>query len=366
MKQFICIFFLAVLSFSCTAKVSFSKWHYHDTPLIENFFNMYQPCVVKVDDAAYPYRMWFFGWAVDFTNPGVTGCDAMFYARSKDLFNWEIWAKDQTWDRTMDPERWQPVMTADDEPFDQWHVGDPSVVLRDGVFFMAFSCTSKPFAAPLDGYPSQMLLFIRGAASLDGIHWKKCPKTLIAAAEYDTPQKSNPGRNGDFHRPTLMWNEGKWKLWFDYWNDSLEKTCMGYAENTGDFSTAGGFVIQHDLDEPLIEDWPNPEVIRIEGKYFCYSDAPGYGDYDRDDSAGVWLTRHAREAVSDDGIHWRLNNFIPRKNDETIHVPQTFVDTIDGRKRQFLFYAVQRMGLWNGSYDYRYKSINVLWRDIKQ
>ena len=34
--------------------------------------------------------------------------------------------------------------------------------------------------------------------------------------------------------------------------------------------------IMHDLRTPLLGNWPNPEVVRVRGKYHCFSDPPGY------------------------------------------------------------------------------------------
>lgn len=345
------------------ADITFSDWQHIPQPLITNFFNMYHPCVLEVDDEQFPYRMWFFGWSTGLANPGYPGADAMFHARSKNLIEWQVYAKNDSWDSTMSPELWQPIMIVDDVNYDQWHVGDPSVVYKDGVYFMAFSSTSKPFEA-VPGYMSSMLLFVRGAVSIDGIHWKKTKKPLIDAS-YELPVKPNPGRIGDFHRPCLMWEDGKWKMWFDYWNDTTHDTCMGYAENTGDFFKDSGFVIKHDLKKALIDNWPNPEVIKIGEKYYSYSDPQGYGDYDVNDPEGVWLTRQLRQAVSDDGINWELGDFIHRaKDSDVFHVPCTFVTTIGGETRQYLFYSIMRCGQWNGSFDYRYKSINAMWRTV--
>ena len=74
-----------VLSTLCFSDAAFSTWHHEPEPLLTNFFNMYHPCVLQVDDKAFPYRMWFFGWSTGFKNPGYSGADAMFHARSKDL-----------------------------------------------------------------------------------------------------------------------------------------------------------------------------------------------------------------------------------------------------------------------------------------
>lgn len=360
------IFILFSIGFSslCFANIKFSDWHYEPEPLLTNFFNMYHPCVVKVDDDVFPYRMWFFGWSSGMGNPGYSGCDAIFHARSKDLVAWQVYTKNENWDSTMSPELWLPIMTAGEEPYDQWHVGDPSVVYKDGVYFMAFSSTSKPFSKNVNGYMSGMLLFIRGAVSIDGIHWKKTKKTLINAS-YETPTEPNPGRLGDFHRPCLKWDDGKWKLWFDYWNDITGTTCMGYAENTADFFKDGGFIIKHDLKKPLLNNWPNPDVVKICNKYYSYADPQGYGDYDTKDPEGCWMTRQLREAVSSDGIKWQLNDFIPRsKKSDVFHVPVTFLTSINNETRQYVFYSIIRGGQWNGSFDYRYKSINAMWRTV--
>ena len=40
---------------------------------------MYGADVVRVDNAEYPLRMWFFGWAVEDCNPGSSGCDAIYH-----------------------------------------------------------------------------------------------------------------------------------------------------------------------------------------------------------------------------------------------------------------------------------------------
>ena len=84
-----------------------APWERDPEPLLDGFVNMYNPCVVEVDEAPR-YRMWFFGWAASQTNKDIPGCDAIFHARSDDLAAWEVYAgvvdgEDQ-WDRDGDPE----------------------------------------------------------------------------------------------------------------------------------------------------------------------------------------------------------------------------------------------------------------------
>ena len=90
-----------------------TSWERNPTPLIDGFVNMYNPCVVEVDESPR-YRMWFFGWASTHTNVDVPGCDAIYHARSDDPQTWEIYAGDSRFDREGKPATWVPVLTAGD------------------------------------------------------------------------------------------------------------------------------------------------------------------------------------------------------------------------------------------------------------
>lgn len=341
-----------------------TRWERNPEPLIANFANMYQPCVIERPGEPYPYRMWFFGWAAKDTNPGFPGCDAIYHARSNDLQHWEIYADDNRWDTTMDPTKWLPVVVPDNKFYDEWHNGDPSVVYKDGLYYMAFSATSKDFTEAVKGHPNRMLLCIMGATSQDGIHWTKTAEPLLI----EPPEVQNPetddGWIGDYHRPSLMWDQGKWRLWFDYWHPHLG-VCMAYAENTGDFTTPGGFRILSDLTKPLIPNWPNPEVIRIGDRYYSFSDPAGYPPYMGTPDQG-WQARALCEAVSNDGLHWEITGFIAHDEDTAAcHVPQALVTMRDGQRWLYLFYSTQRGPRDDGYYDYRYDRIRAMRRPIE-
>ncbi len=290
--------------------------------LLWNFRNMYQPCVVELPGQEYRYRMWFFGWAVFDCNRGYPGCDAIFHARSKDLNAWEVYAGSTGWDRGMNPRRWVPVITAGDRLYDSWHNGDPSVVFKDGRFYMAFSSTSKPDAVP--NHPDSMLLCIMGATSADGVHWQKTPQPLLV--EPPEAQHPAPGVHwtknwtGNYHRPSLMWDQGKWRLWFDYWWPATG-VSMGYAENTGDFAAPGGFRLVRAGGNPLLPNWPNPEVVKVGNRFYSFADPCGYPGKRK--SPIFWTSRQLCEAVSDDGLHWTVIGFIPPDPDvPACHVPR--------------------------------------------
>ncbi|MCK4747114.1 MAG: hypothetical protein KAT15_08770, partial [Bacteroidales bacterium] len=271
-------------------------WEHFYRPAFEGFMHAYQSCVVEVPDPEYPYRMWFFGWVTQIANPEYAGADAIYFARGKDLDHWEVYCKDETWDAGKNNEKWFSVLYSSDDPedyYETFHTGDPSVVLKDGVYYMAYSATSQAFTDPdspepilpptfsnmeIEGFPARMIQCVMGATSTDGINWTKTENPLLLG-EADTkfPPDPAPGRIGDFHRPCLLWDEqgNKWKLYFDYRNLSIGGTSIvGLAENKGDFMT-GSFEFAHSLDEPLITGWPNPEIVKVGSCYVSFSDAKG-------------------------------------------------------------------------------------------
>lgn len=341
-------------------------WERLDQSLIWGFVNMYQPCVREFPDEEYRYKMWFFGWAGADINPDYPGCDAIFHARSKDLTTWEIYAGGDGWDTSMNPEIWVPVVWPDDKFYDEWHNGDPSVVYRGGRYYMALSSTSKTFTEPVKGHPNKMLLCIMGAVSDDGIHWTKTAQPLLIETEEAQHPEMDEGWTGDFHRPSLMWEDGKWRLWFDYWHPE-RGVSMGYAENTGEFAVPGGFRIMHDLAEPLLPSWPNPEVVRVGERYHTFADPNGYPPKAGGPDEG-WTSRALCEAVSDDGLHWNVVGFIdPDPDAAACHVPQALVTRVDGKDWLYLFYATQRGRRDRQDlYDYRYDRIKAMRRPVER
>ncbi|HIE99248.1 MAG: hypothetical protein ABGZ23_16675 [Fuerstiella sp.] len=350
-----------LLCLSTSHAASGAQWQRDKHALLTNFDNMYNPCVVETE-GEYRYLMWFFGWAEDHANAAFPGCDAIYHARSKDLKQWEVCSKDNTWDSTMDPKLWVPVLHASDRWYEAWHTGDPSVVIKEGKYFMAYSATSKHFGKR-EGYPATMVQCLMGAVSIDGINWKKTEYPLLIREGDTADPKPDPARIGDFHRPSLQQDNGIWRLWFDYWLPG-KGVCMGYAENRGDFGEADGFKIQHDLKKPLIANWPNPEIVRIGNTYHSFSDPAGY-PMKKDKSH--WKSRQLREAVSTDGIHWKKLDFIPPDEDvDACHVPQALVTEIDGKRWVYLFYATQ-IGYRkkDGDYHYQYDRIRAMRRMVR-
>ncbi|MEN8254105.1 MAG: sulfatase-like hydrolase/transferase, partial [Verrucomicrobiota bacterium] len=352
---------ILLLACFCSGMASGSDWQRNGENLLCNFNNMYNPCVVETG-GEYRFKMWFFGWATSTGNPDVPGYDAIFLARSKDLKTWEVHCKDGSWDTAMNPAKWFPVLHADERWYGTCHIGDPSVVLKDGRYYMAYSSTSDPFAEAVEGYPVQMAQCVMGAVSDDGIHWSKSDQPLLIRAEDRLPPEPAPGRIGDFHRPCLRWENNRWRLWFDYWLPG-EGVCMGYAENEGDFLKSAGFKIKHDLKKPVLANWPNPEIIRIGDTYHAFGDPAGYTVKE---GQSHWMERQLCEAVSPDGLNWKRLDFIPPDEDtDASHVPQALVAEIDGKEWLYLFYATQSGYRKNdGKYHYQYDRIRAMRRPV--
>ncbi len=376
---------------------SMEGWERPMKAAFEGFMHAYQPSVVEVPDAQYPYRMWFFGWIVDIGNSDFAGCDAIYFARGTDLDHWEVYCKDGTWDGDKRREKWASVLYSSDDHvnryFETFHSGDPSVVYKDGLFYMAYSATSDAFTDPnspepieppyfsnlaIEGYPSRMIQCVMGATSKDGVHWTKTEKPLlIAAVDTKYPPDPCPGRVGDFHRPCLLWDDeaGKWKLYFDYYHDGQRSSHMGLAENAGDFAT-GTFEFAHSLDQPLIRNWPNPDVAKVGTRFVCFSDASGYRKATAPPGreVSVWQNRQLRMAISDDGLVWKVSDFFhPDPGIDANHVPQTFVGKRDGKWWLYVFYTTQvgwrRDGteypfFKNGEYNWFYDQIRYMRHEI--
>lgn len=307
----------------------------HEGHILENFRNLYNAKVVKVEDTEYPYRLWIFGETVSEGNPLFDGYDAIFYGRGKDLDHWEMYCGGDDYDTTMNPDRWMPVMTAGSEDFDSFHNGDPSVVYKDGVFYMAFSSVGLLVK---DGYKNYIVNCVMGAESRDGIHWTKSKQPiLIWEKEYeeswaaDTPV---PPSTGGYHRPSLLFDEGKWKIWFDYY---LPGTflAMGYAECEGDFLNAGDWKIVNAEYDPQLKNWPNPAVTKIGDTYYAFSDAPGY-----DASNGPQFGRQITMAVSKDGKQWEVIGKMNPEPGYGTHLPEPYVEVRNGKTWLYIFYSV--------------------------
>jgi len=359
-------------------------WHQSGV-LIDGFYSMYQPEVIYVpewdNEDNYPYRMWFFAWAYTQENDpcegyeGYPGGDAMFTARAKDpLGPWEVYAKDENgffWDKERHAELWYPVLLCQDVWYDSWHVGDPSIVYLDGVFHMAYSS----MGADVDGIPYHKegdtdgnSSCIMGAISRDGINWTRSEAPLVVWEHekgYDEIRHPE-GYFGGHQRPSLMLEDGIWKMWYDY-----RGAQIGYAECKGDFLDPDAW---HEIrcgHNPIMKS-VDLDVIKIGDIYYGWGDPYVHWAGIKDeriplhlDDASRWSQRQIVEYQSADGFNWYPSGyFLPDEGYDAIQIPQAFIDHKKGRI--YVYYATQRGKRECDVYDWRWDSIRCRWRDIKE
>ena len=65
----------------------------------------------------------------------------------------------------MTPASWVPVLHASEQWFAAWHVGDPSVVLKDGRYYMVYRRHVETVFSPRPGYPADMVQCLMAAVS---------------------------------------------------------------------------------------------------------------------------------------------------------------------------------------------------------
>ena len=365
-----------------------SGWIRPEKNLLTNFYSMYHPEVIYVPerdkDGHYPYLMWFFGWSHTSENdasgayPGYPGGDAIFHARAKDLEGpWEIYSLDYTtnefyWDTEMNPVHWYPVLTADDKWYDSWHVGDGSVVYQDGTFFMAYSsmgCDSDGIPAHKSGDIDGNASCVMGATSTDGIHWQRTAKPLVIWSGEKGWNESADGGNylGGHQRPSLMFEDGVWKMWFDYRGNQI-----GYAECDGGF-TDGAWKESHTQKRGMKVS-VDFDVVKIGDIYYAYGDP--YVEWEHIEDEDIpsdssdpsrWSRRQIVEYQSRNGKDWTATGyFLPDAGYDANQVPQVFLD--HKRNRLCIFYATQRgkrHSGWGGAYDWRWDTIRMMYRNLE-
>ncbi len=342
-----------------------SEWKKNYKDLVSGFRNMYNFHVLYEGGGEYPYRAWFFGWAVEDCNKnveGFKGCDAIFTARAKSLNGpWEVYCGGGKWDVTGNARLWKPLFGPSGSYFDEWHNGDPSVVKLGGKYYMAYSATGHD----KDGIPADMpgdndgsFYCVMGAVSDDGIHWRRS-KEPILVYEGEAGAKDKVGDVvvwGSYHRPSIMFDEGRFKMWFDYWTP--RGVAMGYAENSGDFLNPADWKLVRYGENPCLWEFPNPDVVKVGDLYYAYGDPGGYENH-------PWRGRKITEAVSSNGLDWRITGYIePDADAPAIHVPEALVMKDKGKSTVYLFYSCQ-IGGEEENYDFRYNRIRYMYRLVR-
>jgi len=351
------------------------EWEAPRRAVLRGFHNLYNARVVHVPGDRYPYRMWLFGWPAADNNPqpgdGPIG-DAIYHARSRDLDRWEAYGGEvgghAHWVAEPRPDDWRPVLRAEKGTFDNAAAGDPAVVRRGGLYYMAYSAVR--FEAHADTTPQRLFLVnaVMGAVSRDGIHWRKSDGPLVRwhaeyANRWDIAGGANvntppPGYMGAYHRPALLWDCGRWRLWFDYYLPGTF-VSMGYAECRGRFLEPAHWRVLRCDDRPLLRDWPNASVVKVGRRYLSFSDAPNYPETLGGDGRQITV------AESADGLDWRVLGHVRPEGRESSHVPEAVVLRRGRETWLIVFYAWKPETRSRETWDYRYKEIRWMRRRVR-
>ncbi len=370
-----------------------ATWIRSEKNVLSGFYSMYQPEVIYTEDKEYPYRMWFMGWAQNANNDkqilldgtvynGYPGGDAIFLARSKDLDSWQVYSRkqngtgEQYWDSAEKTADWYPVLTCQDVWYDDFHVGDPSIVYQNGTYFMAYSAMGTDKPDTTYSYVWQDAAYcIMGAVSNDGIHWARSKEPLLIwEGEYGidenvTRSASNDTYFGMYQRPSLMYENGRWKMWFDYWAgyNSGNGTSIGYAENTEDFLDSSDWDKKTTDTKPLLSQCVDLDVVKINGAYFGYGDpfisAFRVNDPEIKRESAAWSLRQIVEFQSPDGLSWTATGYFrPDTGYPADQIPQVFLD--HQQNRVCIFYATQRGTREGGAYDWRWDTLRYMYKKV--
>ncbi len=348
-----------------------AEWEKPRPTNLKDFYNLYNPRIVEVPGSVWRYRMWFFGWATGENNPqppdGTLIGDAIYHARARALDQWEVYAgRDPrghaVWDRSGDASRWVPVVRSKSEcPWTNAAVGDPSVVYHRGRYYMALSAVGFEPHADVKPQRLYMINSVMGATSRNGIDWELTPRPIALwnremsiRFDLNDPHARPPkGYYGGYHRPSLMLEGNRWKLWFDYYHPEAF-LAMGYAECSGEFTRPEHWHVLRSGRHPCLMDWPNPSVIRVGKRYLAFADAPWYpSPYGGD---GRLITM----AESIDGLNWNTLGHIRPEGLASSHVPEAFLRTEPDGDWLYLFYAWKPETRPDTPWDFRYKAIRYV------
>lgn len=366
-------------------------WEQNEVDVLNGFYSLYQPEIIYIPGEEYPYRMYFMGWALNTCNDyqvlpdssiyqGYPGGDAIFFARSKNMNDWQVYSKTSNgtgsvyWDTTSHVADWVPVITCGTADYDNYHVGDPSIVYQNGIYYMAYSAMGLDTYNPNESNPYEdSASCIMGAVSVDGLHWTKSASPILIW-ENEIGNDENVTRfppvdtfYGMYQRPSLLFEDGVWKLWYDYWAGygTGNGTSIGYAENDGDF--LDGFTRINGNTTPLINNFVDIDVVKIGSIYYTYGDPFLYahGIYDQAiaNDSPEWSLRQIVELQSYDGYNWTVTGYFrPDSDAPTNQIPQVFIN--QETEQVCIFYATQA-GMSGGSYDWHWKNFRYLYRSLE-
>ncbi len=219
---------------------------YSGNPLILNGSETYDsgyifaPSVLRTE---HGYMMWYTGSDADYIW-------TINLATSDDGINWERY-----------PEN--PVVEPGPEWYDSERVGDPWVILDEGVYKMWYTCQSRP----------HIIYGIAYATSDNGIHWQKHPDPVLLPAE------SGPD-SSTVRSPSVIKTESGYALFYrGIDTDGNWTICSA--------TSADGINWQRNPDNPIIRSAPGSWDEKV-GFPRAFVD---------DERYSLWYTSHDSSAV---------------------------------------------------------------------
>ena len=313
------------------------EWEVGTSAVLWNFQNCYNSCVVyHPADTAYPYKMWFFG------NPTGPVNDKIYFARSASLTSgWQVYRGNGQYDTTMTPSTWVSVLPqGSGTAWDNAATGDPAVVLKDGVFYMAYSAVNFR----TEGGQLHVTNSIMAATSTDGINWTRSTAPIIIweneVADGPVGSSLPADYQGFYHRPSLIWMDTYWRCYFDYYRTVVGQAVglgpMGYAECSvnGNFLTPANWTYLARDDNSLLVRWGNPNVKKVGNTFYSAADACWFNGLGGD---GVKTCL----ATSLDGIFWNEQGMVQPNGGDCTDIPEQLVysDPDGNGTWLYLFYA---------------------------
>jgi len=259
------------------------------------------------------YHMWY--WGYDGVNAQIG------YANSTDGINWVKYSGN-------------PILTiGSPNSYDDKHAHKPSVVYKDGIYYMYYSAQKEG---------GNRTIALATSTSPTGPFTKYAGNPILEPTE--------PYEEGFLDCPSVMYDEQEniWKMWYSAGkslSQEPEQWCYATSEDGYNWTKHPGNPI---ASPPHDGSWQSislggPNVLKINGVYYNYHN--GFDD------SGVSRIGYA---ISPDGINWDLN---PSRLILDLGSPDSWDDAMVYRANVQIVNGERK--LWYNAYDGTYERIGL-------
>jgi predicted GH43/DUF377 family glycosyl hydrolase len=170
------------------------------------------------------------------------------------------------------------------------YVFHPCVLHVDSLYRMWSVTANSPYTSGRrDGY-------VCYATSIDGIHWSKTGIVI-------NPGPSGSWYEGGINNVSVLYDDGKYKMWFDGYTNDMYFTGIGYAESQDGltWSVQSNRAIVPSASEPGVY---GPNVLRKNAIYYLY--------YSVEPGTGSSVVDQISLRTSTDGTQWQEQGVVLR------------------------------------------------------